>query len=135
MSLHVRFYLESLRDFLGPDIAFRVKVIDLGPDSNDDAVFASLENLKRRFRDVEMDFERAQTKGAEYYRELRFKVYAGPARGREIELVDGGDTDWAQKLLNNAKERLVISGIGSERLCEQFGPIRKSQLATSKNRL
>jgi hypothetical protein len=24
-------------------------------------------------------------------------------------------------LLNNAKERLVISGIGSERLCAEFG--------------
>jgi hypothetical protein len=31
--------------------------------------------------------------------------------------VDGGAVDWTQRLLSNAKERLVISGIGSERLC------------------
>ena len=30
--------------------------------------------------------------------------------GKEQELVDGGDVNWTQKLLNNAKERLVISG-------------------------
>jgi hypothetical protein len=38
-----------------------------------------------------------------------------------LELVDGGSVNWTQKLLSNAKERLVISGIGSERLCAEFG--------------
>ncbi len=28
--------------------------------------------------------------------------------------------DWTQKYLGNAKERLVISGIGSERVCSEF---------------
>jgi hypothetical protein len=39
-------------------------------------------------------------------------------KGKEQEIVDGGDVNWTQKLLNNAKERLVISGCGSERLCQ-----------------
>jgi hypothetical protein len=51
-----------------------------------------------------------------------FKIFATPSTGREQELVDGGDVDWTQKLLNNAKERLVISGCGSERVCELSGP-------------
>jgi hypothetical protein len=124
---HIRFYLESLRDFLGSDIPLRVTIIDLSPDSHDDAIFSALlENLKNEFDDVDMGLEKAQTRGTEYYRELRFHVYASPARGHELELVDGGDTDWTQKLLNNAKERLIISGIGSERLCEKFTPIRQS---------
>jgi hypothetical protein len=83
-----------------------------------------MENLKREFKDVEIGFEKARTKGAGYYRELRFKVYASTRRGHEIELVDGGGTDWTQKLLNNAKERFIISGIGSERLREKFVPAR-----------
>jgi hypothetical protein len=37
--------------------------------------------------------------------------------------VDGGAMDWTQRLLSNAKERLVISGIGSERLCSAFGSV------------
>ena len=52
-----------------------------------------------------------------YYRHFRFHVYANPPKDHEMELVDGGDTDWTQKLLSNAKERLVTSGIGVERLC------------------
>jgi|GEM_PF-4488011 len=35
-------------------------------------------------------------------------------------LVDGGFTDWTQKLLSNRKERLLISGLGSERLLTCF---------------
>jgi hypothetical protein len=125
-SLHIHFYLESLKDFLGPDIPLRVNVVDLSPDSHDDVVFnRPVENLRGEFRDVKIGLEKAQVKSTEYYCELRFKVYASPTRGHEVELVDGGCTDWTQKLLNNAKERLIISGIGSERLCEKFGPIRK----------
>lgn len=122
---HIRFYLGSLRNFLGSDIPLRVTIIDLSPDSHDDAIFsAPLENLKREFDNVNIDLEKTQTRETEYYHKLRFHVYASPTRGHEIELVEGGDTDWAQKLLNNAKERLIISGIGSERLCEKFVPTR-----------
>jgi hypothetical protein len=126
MTLHIRFYLRSLKDFLGSEIPLRVTLIDLSPDSHDDTTFdAPLENLKKEFDDVDVGLEKMRTRKTEYYRELRFKVYASPARGPEVELVDGGGTDWTQKLLNNAKERLIISGIGSERLCEKFVPTRK----------
>ena len=127
MPLHVRFYLESLRDFLGPDIPLRVNIIDLSPDSHDEEMFsAPIENLRNEFNHVDISLDKALRRETEYYRELRFKVYATPTGGHEIEIVDGGGTDWTQKLLNNAKERLVISGIGSERLCEKFVPIRQS---------
>ena len=35
---------------------------------------------------------------------------------------DGGLTDWTAQLLNNRKERLAISGLGTERLATQFRP-------------
>lgn len=126
MTRHIRFYLQSLRDFLGSDIPLRVAIIELSRDSHDDAIFSSpLEDLKKEFDDVDVGLEKVQIGGTKYYRELRFHVYASPTSGHEMELVDGGGTDWTQKLLNNAKERLVISGIGSERLCEKFVPIRR----------
>ena len=31
------------------------------------------------------------------------------------ELIDGGFTTWTQQLLSNNKERLLISGLGTER--------------------
>jgi hypothetical protein len=64
------------------------------------------------------DDERAS--GRDYYADVCFHVYATTPAGRELELVDGGAVDWTQKLLGNAKERCIISGIGSERLCAEF---------------
>ena len=43
-----------------------------------------------------------------------------------MELIDGSDTDWTHRLPNNAKERLVASGIGSERLCQEFMLVTRS---------
>ena len=54
----------------------------------------------------------------EYYQNIRFRIYCKRQEDKERELVDGGIVDWTQKFLNNAKERLIISGIGSERLCK-----------------
>jgi hypothetical protein len=59
--------------------------------------------------------------GRGYYLDLCFHIHATAISGQRLELVDGGCVNWTQKLLSNAKERLVISGIGSERLCAKFG--------------
>jgi hypothetical protein len=127
MTEHLRFYLESLKDFLGPIIPLRATIIDLHPEAHDETIFKpAMEKLKKEFDDVDTGLEKAKTGETEYYRHLRFHVYAKLPRGHETELVDGGDTDWTQKLMNNAKERLVTSGIGSERLCEKFVPINRS---------
>jgi len=118
---HIQFYLDALRDFLGSDVRLRVAIIDLSPDSHEDTIFnALLSNLRKQFKDIDISLEKARVRETDYYGNLRFHVYASATRGHELELVDGGDTNWTQKLLNNAKERLVISGIGSERLCENF---------------
>jgi hypothetical protein len=76
------------------------------------------EDLRKEFGDTDIGLEKARNRGAQSYCRLRFHVSASPTRGKIMELVDEGDTNWTQKLVNNAKERLVISGIGSERLCE-----------------
>lgn len=50
-----------------------------------------------------------------YYEGLCFKVYA--AFGGDLaEVGDGGFTPWTQRLLGNAKERLMTSGLGVDRL-------------------
>ena len=48
-----------------------------------------------------------------YYKTVQFKIYLR-RRELEIDLADGGDVDWTQKLLGNKKHRLFISGIGIE---------------------
>jgi hypothetical protein len=56
-----------------------------------------------------------RTDGRGYYSGLCFKLF-GTWESDEIELGDGGFVDWTQRLLQSRKERLMISGLGVERL-------------------
>ena len=59
--------------------------------------------------------DRDRQAGRGYYRDLCFKVnaYAG---GEPREIGDGGFTDWTARLTANQKERLLISGLSTDRL-------------------
>ncbi len=48
-----------------------------------------------------------------YYKGIQYKMIIGVG-DREIEIADGGFVDWTQKLLEDNKERLLISGFGLE---------------------
>jgi hypothetical protein len=124
LRLHIRFYLIALRAFLGPDILLRLSVTDL--DSQADRIEKDLLSvIRQEFAEVECDLDNQRTKGRGYYRALCFHIHARNQTGHDLELVDGGAVNWTQKLLSNAKERLVISGIGSERLCSEYGTRNK----------
>lgn len=60
---------------------------------------------------VEVDSSRVSGRG--YYIGVCFKIFSG-----DTELGDGGFVEWTQALLGDRKERLLISGIGSERAVE-----------------
>lgn len=60
--------------------------------------------------------DRTRSSGRGYYHCLCFKLYVADSTGAEMEIGDGGDVSWTQKLLSNAKERLVVSAIAQERL-------------------
>jgi hypothetical protein len=55
--------------------------------------------------------------GLGYYRDLCFHISARDHGEAAIQLADGGSVDWTQKMLGNAKERLIIGAISSERMC------------------
>src|SRR5438445_5008922 len=123
VDLHIGFYLAALKEFLGTRTPLRVAVSDIGSNAARPVVLSGVvEKLQSAYKKVKIgiDQDRKQERG--YYGELCFKIYATDPTGKERELVDGGDVNWTQKLLNNAKERLIISGCGSERLCELFEP-------------
>ena len=70
---------------------------------------------------IVLDHTRSAGRG--YYRDLCFKVNArtgGPFQDKHQdklhEIGDGGFTDWTQQLVASSKERLLISGIGVDRL-------------------
>lgn len=53
--------------------------------------------------------------GRAYYDRMCFKVFA-TASSERFEIADGGLVDWTQQLLQNRKERLMIGGLGVERV-------------------
>jgi hypothetical protein len=68
---------------------------------------------------AELVTDRDRAGGRGYYRDLCFKVNAlvdGAADGAVEEIGDGGFTDWTAQLLANGKERLLITGYGTDRL-------------------
>lgn len=95
---------------MGPSSALRIALTDLGSETPRDAWRVS-------YPHVELAFDPAREGGRGYYTDVCFKIHARDADGEWVEIGDGGAVDWTRKLLSNAKERLVISGISSERIC------------------
>jgi hypothetical protein len=67
---------------------------------------------------IVLDHTRQHGRG--YYRDLCFKVNAH-VRGELMEVGDGGFTDWTARLTASRKERLLISGVGLDRLARFAG--------------
>ncbi len=122
LALHMTFYLRALRGFLGVEIPLRLAVTDFG-ESDRTALLTALllDPIRQEFGTVDCGIDETRQGGRNYYVDLCFHVYATNASGQELELADGGLVNWTQRLLNNAKERCVVSGIGSERVCTEFG--------------
>jgi hypothetical protein len=125
LAIHIRFYLRALRVFLGVDLPLRVAVTDFGAVDRGsrlaDQLFAPVQSA---FPNVACEIDQNRESGRDYYADLCFHVYAAASPGLWLELADGGVVNWTQTLLSNAKERCVISGIGSERVCSAF-PVDK----------
>ncbi len=76
--------------------------------------------LKSRFSAVEFLFDDVREAGRGYYQSICFNIEMENVDGLKISLGDGGFTDWTQKIINNNKERFLISGFGSELACIHF---------------
>jgi hypothetical protein len=118
IGIHIATYLAAIRSFLGSSLRLRVLLTVLDPSPVLAPVAdALLQRLRREFPDVDALLEPTRTIGRAYYRSLCFWIYGSVDAGDQVQLADGGCVDWTQKLLSDAKERLVISGIGSDRVC------------------
>jgi hypothetical protein len=74
-----------------------------------DTVLPALNGWGVRTREV------SERTGGDYYSDVAFKIHVGEP-GEEVELGDGGLTDWTAQLLNDAKERCLVSCVATERL-------------------
>ena len=110
LDAHLRFYAGLLRDVLGAGFEAQIAVTDLASQ-------VPREVWRRPYPYVELTFDPERQSGRGYYTDVCFKIHARVPDGEWLELGDGGAVDWTARLLSNAKERLVISGISSERVC------------------
>ena len=118
LGIHIATYLAAVRAFLGSSIHLRVLLTVLDPSPLlARSAEALLERLRRESPGVDAAFEPTRTVGLAYYRTLCFWIYGALGAEKSVQLADGGCVDWTQRLLSDAKERLVISGIGSDRVC------------------
>ena len=120
LAWHIRFYLTAMRAFLGPGVPLHLSATDFRPEPGELLQTQLLSPLRAEFADVDCRLDSQRTSGRGYYRDLCFHVHATAPSGQRLELVDGGSVNWTQQLLSSSKERLVISGLGTERLCTAF---------------
>jgi hypothetical protein len=120
LAEHLRFYARLLGGLGDSGLAPSTLRIDVTPiDRRREEVLthAVLEPLAAEFPAATFRLDHERDTALSYYREACLSVSIETAGGELLELADGGLTDWTQQLLGNRKERLLISGIGLERLC------------------
>jgi hypothetical protein len=76
--------------------------------------------LKGAHPRADVGFDQVRKSGSSYYAGVGFQIHSRDREGHDFLLVDGGFTTWTQQLLSNRKERLLISGLGTERLAACF---------------
>jgi hypothetical protein len=105
---HIRFAVDVISRVTGSDAV--VELTDLtGAD------MAGVADLVRdALPGVTVDDRPDREAGRAYYDRMCFKVYA--SGDERFEIADGGLVDWTQRLVQSRKERLMISGLGVERL-------------------
>jgi len=79
-----------------------------------------LGRLRDEFPEAAFRVNQQRLEGLGYYRSFTLRISPQAPDGRRYAIVDGGFTDWTARLLGNRKERLLISGIGSEFVCKTY---------------
>jgi hypothetical protein len=112
MLEHINFYKAVLKDLAHIE-TFKLKLFKTGADETSERLYAVLSDHIRKNMDTGINI--AEDMGRvdnNYYRGIQFKIYID-IDGTEAEAADGGFVDWSQKLLENRKERMMISAIGT----------------------
>jgi hypothetical protein len=117
LTIHLRFWAWALSDLLpGLRVAARFTVFGFPPlaERVHDTVLPALRPLPEGVI-IEEDPGRERARG--YYARAAIRLDIGvDAAGHEVG--DGGFTDWTAQLMNDAKERCLISCVATERLAE-----------------
>jgi hypothetical protein len=76
--------------------------------------------LAPEFPEAQFRFNLARLEGLSYYRGLCLRISPEAPDGVRYPIIDGGFTDWTARLLQDRKERVLATGIGSEFTCLRY---------------
>jgi hypothetical protein len=76
--------------------------------------------LAAEFPEARFRFNLARLEGLGYYRGLCLRISPLAPDGNRYPIIDGGFTDWTARLLQDRKERLLATGIGTEFACSRY---------------
>lgn len=121
LRMQVGAYLRMLRQFEGHGVdevelrvSGRIAENPIGAGRLNEEVFAPLTAEYGALLTCTVDPSREHARA--YYDSLLFKINVRGVDESWNEIGDGGTTGWTQRLLNNRKERLLVSGISMDRL-------------------
>lgn len=112
---HIQFYRAFLEEKLGLR-PVRVKLLPTAAPSGagSDVLHVVRAFLEKTEPHWPLEVAAASQQEQRYYAGLQFKIAVTLPGAGEVEIADGGFTDWTQRLTGNRKERFLISGIGLE---------------------
>jgi len=79
-----------------------------------------VDSLQAAYPEAEFRFNLARLEGLSYYTGLCLRISPQAPDGVRYPIADGGFTGWTARLLQDKKERLLTSGIGSEFVCRRY---------------
>lgn len=115
---HLKFYLRHLQSSV-PGIKLKLKLKALNSESPNRLYLVLYSRLKENFSNLEILEITADQRKEQYYRGIQFKLFV-QLHGEEYDIADGGFVDWSQQLAGDSKERMLISGLGTEFLFNLF---------------
>jgi hypothetical protein len=118
---HITFYFRAVERIVKQDHIKKkiLKIFTYGERGNA-ALIEAVNNVIRMETDVEPRIDRESEYGRNYYRRMRFMINLTNNHNQSYDIIDGGFTNWTSELMKNNKERLMISGIGTELLLKMF---------------
>lgn len=119
--------LDALREHLewhlqvisreAPSLDLELRITDLSGGRHRAALVEQLlGHLDAAWAALRIGFDDDRQAGRAYYTDVCFGVDSVHPDGSRSNISDGGFVDWTARLLADAKERLLISGLGSERI-------------------
>jgi len=109
----IEYYIKLINKYIGNKQKYKIKVKIF---AHNEILTDKLSHLIKNDTNVIITAENNPQENWNYYSKLRFNIFLNT--DEELFICDGGDTTWTQQLMNDKKERFMISGLGSERLIQ-----------------